>query len=472
MGNRTPRARNANNNLILQNAAALQDPYMAAIQESMAEAPLPLGWEEAVTAKGMSYFIDHVNGLTTHQDPRLTAAQVNANNNKKKKKKKEKLPKFKRDLYSKTQCLLVKIHQRQSDEGSIQIPVSRENLLEESFRFISTLDSLTLTRRLFIKFEGEEGLDYGGMSREWFLSLSEAILSPSLHLFRKTASHHYLIERNLNCTQEQLDYYRFVGTVIGMAVYHAKLFYAPFAIPLYKQLLDRPLEFSDLQNDDPAVYKSIKKIREAEDITDWDLQFSISDKDSKGNAVVVNLKSGDESELMVTNENKKEYLDLVLNYFLHATDTQMAALKEGFYQFVPLDFLKDFEPEELEQLMAGSKDIDVCDLKSNTDYGDGYTDNHAVIKIFWEVMSSLSQEELRSFLQFTTGSNKVPIGGFAHLYGSNGPQKFTIVPKKTQGLPTAHSCFNRLDLPNIADKEKFKKDLLYAINETQGFGLE
>jgi hypothetical protein len=87
-------------------------------------------------------------------------------------------------------------------------------------------------------------------------------------------------------------------------------------------------------------------------------------------------------------------------------------------------------------------------------------------------MSSLSQDELRSFLQFTTGSNKVPIGGFAHLYGSNGPQKFTIVPKKTHGLPTAHSCFNRLDLPNIADKEKFKKDLLYAINETQGFGLE
>jgi len=96
--------------------------------------------------------------------------------------------------------------------------------------------------------------------------------------------------------------------------------------------------------------------------------------------------------------------------------------------------------------MAGSKDIDVCDLKSNTEYGEGYSDNHAVIKNYWEVMSSLSQDELRSFLQFTTGSNKVPIGGFAHLYGSNGPQKFTIVPKKTLGLPTAHSWFVLINL--------------------------
>jgi len=101
------------------------------------------------------------------------------NSNKKKKKKKEKLPKYKKDLYSKLQVLLFKIHQRQNDEGSIQILVSRENLLQDSFRFISTMDALTLTRRLFIKFDGEEGLDYGGMSREWFLSLSEAVFFSS-----------------------------------------------------------------------------------------------------------------------------------------------------------------------------------------------------------------------------------------------------------------------------------------------------
>jgi len=120
----------------------------------MAEAPLPLGWDESITSKGVVYYIDHVNGATTYQDPRLTASPNVTNNNRKKKKKKEKLPKYKRDLYSKIQCMLVKIHQQ--DNGQVQINVSRETLLEDSFKLIACLDSLTLTRCLFIKFEGDE----------------------------------------------------------------------------------------------------------------------------------------------------------------------------------------------------------------------------------------------------------------------------------------------------------------------------
>jgi len=235
-------------------------------------------------------------------------------------------------------------------------------------------------------------------------------------------------------------------------------------------LLERPFDISDLQYEDESVYRSIKKLKDAEDVTGWDLDFTVTDKNDDGKPFVVELKK--EPDLVVTNENKKEYIDLVLNYYFHSIDLQMAALKEGFQQFVPFDYLKDFEPEEFEQIMGGHKDIDVNDLKANTEYGDGYSDTHSVIKLFWEVMITLSQDELRNFMQFTTGSNKIPVGGFSHLYGSNGPQKFTIIPKKTSGLPTAHSCFNRLELPGYVDKDKLKKDLLYAISETQGFGLE
>jgi len=333
------------------------------------------------------------------------------------------------------------------------------------------LDSLTLTRRMFIKFDGEEGLDYGGMSREWFLSLSEAIFSPHLHLFRKCGNAHYTINRHSSLNGEHLEYFRFIGLILGMAIYHSKLFCAYFALPFFKQLLDRPIDFTDFQYEDLSLYKSLKRIKEAEDITGWDLDFSITDKDCDGNSISVNLKP-ETPDLILTNENRNEYLDLLLKYYFYSTESQMNAIKEGLYQFVPLDYLKEFEPEELEQLLAGNKDIDINDLKLNTEYGEGYSESQPVIKLFWEVMSSLSQEELRFFLQFTTGSNKVPIGGFSHLYGSNGPQKFTIVQKKVAGLPTAHSCFNRLDLPSIADKDKFKKDLLYAITETHGFGLE
>lgn len=309
------------------------------------------------------------------------------------------------------------------------------------------------------------------MSREWFLSLSEAIFSPQLHLFRKCVTGYYTINRHSNANEDHIQYFRFVGTILGMAVYHAKLFCAHFAIPFFKLLLERPMDLSDLQYEDPALYRSAKKIRDADDISGWGLDFHITDKDSDGNTTSINLKP-EEPDLEVTNENKNEYLDLLVKYFFHSTEPQMNAIKEGFHQFVPLEYLKEFEPEELEQLLAGNKDIEVNDLKNNTEYGEGYSDSHPVIKLFWEIMFSLSQEELRSFLQFVTGSNKVPIGGFSHLYGSNGPQKFNIVPKKSQGLPSAHSCFNRLDLPSYTDKDKLKKDLLYAITETHGFGLE
>jgi len=344
-------------------------------------------------------------------------------------------------------------------------------LLEDSFRFISCLDALTLTRRLFLKFEGEDGLDFGGMSREWFLSLSEKILAPELRLFKRCSSGYYQINRSSHENKDHLEYFRFVGTIMGMAVYHGKLFYSYFSLPFYKALLDRPLDISDLQFEDDSVYRSVKKLKEAEDISGWDLDFSVTDKNEEGKPVVVELKK-DEPDLMVTNENKKDYIDLVLNYYFRPTEAQMTALKEGFQQFVPLDLLKEFEPEELEQIMGGNKDIDINDLKVNTEYGEGYSDSNVVVKLFWEVMGTLSQDELKNFMHFTTGTNKIPLGGFLHLYGSNGPQKFTIIPKKTNGLPTAHSCFNRLELPAYVDKDKLKKDLMYAITETQGFGLE
>jgi len=315
-------------------------------------------------------------------------------------------------------------------------------------------------------------LDYGGMSREWFLTLSEKMLSPELKLFKRCSSgRHFQISRFSHANKEHLSYFRFVGCVMGMAVYHGKLFCAYFYLPFYKALLSRPVDIIDLQYEDEAVYKSVLKLRDTEDITGWDLDFTVTDTNDEGKTITVDLKPGG-GEISVTNDNRKEYIDLLLNYYFQSTEAQVTAVKEGFHQFVPYDLLKEFEPEELEQIMGGSRDVDLNDLKTNTEYGDGFSDSNVIVKLFWEVISTMTQEDLRNFLQFTTGSNKVPLGGFSHLYGSNGPQKFTIIPKKANGLPTAHSCFNRLELSNYTDKDKLKKDLLYAITETQGFGLE
>uniref|UniRef100_A0A1A8NCB9 NEDD4-like E3 ubiquitin-protein ligase WWP2 n=1 Tax=Nothobranchius rachovii TaxID=451742 RepID=A0A1A8NCB9_9TELE len=89
------------------------------------------------------------------------------------------------------------------------------------------------------------------------------------------------------------------------------------------------------------------------------------------------------------------------------------------------------------------------------------------------VVKEMDNEKRIRLLQFVTGTCRLPVGGFAELIGSNGPQKFCIdkVGKETW-LPRSHTCFNRLDLPPYRSLEQLREKLLFAIEETEGFGQE
>jgi E3 ubiquitin-protein ligase NEDD4 len=439
-----------------------------AVEISLQDAPLPNGWEQATTSKGQVYFIDHLHKTTTWLDPRWDSrrrrsmsASLNARG---------RPPRYKFDFYAKVQHLRAKLHAIQEDSGVLEVVVRRDHIFEDSYAFISNFDPLTLTRQLHIKFEGELGLDYGGMSRDWFLALSEAILSEKRGLFIRCGKE-YQINPHPPST-ESLDLYYFVGTVIGMAIYHGKFFHSYFNLPFYKSLLNRPLEFDDLMFIDEQICKSMKFLQSTTNsVDDLCLTFSVVEKLSDGSDLEIELKENGKN-VAVTDSNKDEFVKLVVNYYLHRTDKQMNALKMGLYQFVPVELLQLFEPEELPVLIGGVEKIDIDDLQANTEYQGGLNERSQVVQWFWKVLRGMGDSELRKFLRFVTGSDRVPVGGFAHLYGSNGPQKFTITKSLREGLPTAHSCFNRLELPEYKSKEELKKNLLFAIHETKGFGLE
>eukprot|EP01125_Pyxidicula_operculata_P016325 TRINITY_DN5602_c0_g1_i1.p1 TRINITY_DN5602_c0_g1~~TRINITY_DN5602_c0_g1_i1.p1 ORF type:complete len:463 (+),score=94.32 TRINITY_DN5602_c0_g1_i1:25-1413(+) len=449
-----------------------EENLRAAIEASMADAPLPYGWEQAENEKGVTYYINHTGRYTTWDDPRLSFLD---NMRKKKPKDKGRLPKYANtQLYAKTQALTAKLHKNQlDDEGVLKILVSRQNLFEDSFNLLFALPIGELTQRLYIKFEGEEGLDYGGMSREWFLQLSKHFYDPSLKLFTVGLNeYYYTINKKSSENKKHLDHFKFVGMIIGMAIYHVKVIEAPFPIPFMKALLNQQVELTDLEYIDEDLYKSMYKI-ETSDVTDWELDFTLVEESDDGKEkVLVELKPGG-AQIPLTNKNKKEYLQLILDYYFNSTTEQFSMIKKGLNMIVPDDLLSEFSPEELQEIICGNSDIDVNDLKQNTVYGDGLSASSPQILTFWECMVDLNQDQLKKFLLFTTGSEKVPVGGFAQLYGSRGPQKFTITQKMTAGLPTAHSCFNRLELPyNLSVKEDLLESLVYAITETCGFGLE
>lgn len=88
------------------------------------------------------------------------------------------------------------------------------------------------------------------------------------------------------------------------------------------------------------------------------------------------------------------------------------ALKKGIHKVVPEKLLVIFEPYELDMIMYGMPFIELEDWRQNTEYSGAYTKDHQIIKWFWEYLSLLDQIQLSRFLQYCTGSSRVPIQGF------------------------------------------------------------
>ncbi|KAI6651641.1 E3 ubiquitin-protein ligase HUWE1-like [Oopsacas minuta] len=179
-------------------------------------------------------------------------------------------------------------------------------------------------------------------------------------------------------------------------------------------------------------------------------------------------------DLPVTEENKKDYVRLVCQMKMTgAIHKQIKSFLEGFYEIIPKKLISIFNEQELELLISGLPNIDIDDLKANTEYYK-YNETSIQIQWFWRALRSFEQADRAKFLQFVTGTSKVPLRGFAYLEGMNGSQKFQIHKdeRSDMRLPSAHTCFNQLDLPAYSCYEDLRSNLLYASQECpEGFGL-
>ena len=197
------------------------------------------------------------------------------------------------------------------------------------------------------------------------------------------------------------------------------------------------------------------------------------DYDNFGKIEIVDLIENGRN-IDVTEENKFDYVQKLCNSKLYINiKPQIEAFLKGFYSIIPQKLISIFNYRELELVISGFPDIDVKDWKANTIY-ENYTEETPIIKYFWEIIESYDKNERAEFLQFVTGCSRVPLEGFKALQGMNGINKFTIsklFDKNFERLPTAHTCFNKLDLPEYPSKEILKKRLEYAIKEGKGFEM-
>jgi E3 ubiquitin-protein ligase HUWE1 len=244
--------------------------------------------------------------------------------------------------------------------SALQVNVRREHVFEDSFsRFQRWTPEQIKYGKLNIRFFNEEGVDAGGVSREWFsyvprqitanraprtdsrtslrvsiLSsvLAKSIFNPDFALFEPASSGAltYQFNRLSSINPDHLAFFKFVGVVLAKAVQDGRLLDAHFIRSVYRQLLGvKNMGLQDLETVDPSYHTSLKWMAEnsIEDILE--LSFSV-ETDAFGVQQVHDLIP-DGRNVAVTDENKMDYIQKIVNFRLaDSIADQSKAFIEGF----------------------------------------------------------------------------------------------------------------------------------------------
>lgn len=378
-------------------------------------------------------------------------------------------PKYKVDFQKKLREFRLQPHLR-IIEGETRLAVNRSNLFHDAFAQFMSRKPLDMKRKLFIEFANEPGLDYGGVSREFFFLLSHEIFNPIYGLFQYSTHTNYTLQVNPHSgiNPEHLHYFYFIGRIIGTAIYQRKYLDAYFVTAFYKMLLDMPVTLEDMESIDADVYKGLVWMQE-NDVTDLGNTFSAEDE-VFGTVQVYDLVENGRN-VDVTNENKQQYISLLVQWRAVArVQEQVAAIKKGLFEIIPREILSVFNDSELEFLFCGVSEIDLADWKANTLYR-RYSPQDQVIQWFWKIVEEEFDNLKRAqLLQFATGTSRIPLNGFKDLQGSDGPRKFTLERlDSTEMFPRSHTCFNRIDLPAYDSYGTLLSRLTMAIECSEGF---
>ncbi|KAF9207036.1 hypothetical protein BGZ49_001315 [Haplosporangium sp. Z 27] len=361
------------------------------------------------------------------------------------------------------------------------LELSRSHLVEEAFEQI-TKKHADLKKPLKVAFVdvGEEGMDQGGVTKEFFQIMVEKVFDSQFGLFKELeetrswwfegildgSSHVEMTETDIRI---RLVEYELVGILVGLALYNGVILGVRFPTVVYRKLLGWEVELDAFIESFPALGNGLEQMLTWTDGDVYDVfmrEFEIS-YEHLGQVTTLPLKPGGQ-DIAVTNENREEYVRAYMDHYINQHIKQeFEAFQKGFEKVCGGEALKLLRPEELELLLCGNSDIDMHDLEASCLYDDGYNPSHTLIKEFWEIVhEDLSPIQHKHLLVFVTGSDRVPIRGLKDLMfviQRNGPD--------SDRLPTALTCFSRLLLPEYSSKEKMKERLVTAIENSTGFGL-
>lgn len=365
--------------------------------------------------------------------------------------------------------------------GGLQMPylvieVRREHIIRDAMIQLDRIKTQDLKKQLRIQFVQEEGVDEGGLQKEFFQLAIREILHPKYGMFilnEETENYWFHPSQYSGSGDPDLvamHEYRLIGKLIGLAIYNNIILDLRFPNVIFKRLLGVKVGLEDLGEVDPILYKGLKRLLdmdEDEDIENIYQRMFVIDQCYLGHHLVHELVPGGRN-IPLTAKNRGEYVALLVEYYLYSSiNLAMMALEEGFREVCIDTALHLFHPEEFEALVCGRSLLDMASLKACTSYDGGYHQSSGIVTFFWDiVLGEMTMEDQRQLLFFVTGSIRMPVGGPHRLH-------FVIMRQGSDSelLPTAHTCYNILLLPEYSSKEKLRTKLKIALQNAEGFGM-
>ncbi|KAL1434988.1 hypothetical protein MTO96_001543 [Rhipicephalus appendiculatus] len=325
-----------------------------------------------------------------------------------------------------------KLHQKHYHD-KLQLKVSRDKILDSSMKATKNFST---------------SLDWGGLRREWFEILCSALFDPENQLFHRFKNDKQgLVHPNPRRPAHlKLKHYEYAGRIVSKCLYESslgsgyrQLVRARFSRSFLAQLIGLRVHYKYFEQDDPDLYVTKIKYILENDVDDMELYFSEEEYTSSGQLLKTTELIPGGSKIHVTNQNKLMYLDALAQYRL-ATSVreEVEYFLKGLNELIPENLLCIFDENELELLMCGTGQFSIADFKANHTVSGFSFEFRKVLDWFWTAVSNFTEEEMARLLH----------------------------------LPTAHTCFNQLCLPDYDSYEQFERALRLSINEgTEGFGM-
>ncbi|KAK4644820.1 putative E3 ubiquitin-protein ligase [Podospora bellae-mahoneyi] len=377
----------------------------------------------------------------------------------------------------------------------LTLNIRRDCLVEDSLKAVSEViggGGEDIKKGLKIVFKGEEGVDAGGLRKEWFLLLVREVFGRDhgMFLYDEDSGYCYFNPNSL----EPSEQFFLVGVVLGLAIYNSTILdvaLPPFAFrkllmaapppPLAGQVAHQQRQTMNYTLEDLAEFRPrlARGLRQLLEYSDDDLEevFCLDfvvDVEKYGVVERVPLCPGGERR-PVTNTNRREYVELYVRYLLDGSVTrQFEPFKRGFFTVCGGNALSLFRPEEIELLVRGSDEaLDIDSLRAVAQYegwGKEVADpgeDEPVVRWFWSSFERASPKDQRKLLSFITGSDRIPATGAASLV-----VKISCLGDDIGRYPTARTCFNALGLWKYGTRERLEGMLWGAVNGSEGFGLK